>query len=577
MSGQDEERRNHRQALTLIAALVDAGVRHAVVSPGSRNTPIVLALHSLAAADHPITLHSVLDERSAAFFALGLARITGAPTLLSCTSGSAGAHYLPALIEAGQSHVPLIAITADRPPELHERGAPQTITQVGMYGPHVRWSFDLATPSALAGVQWLRGIAARAIDKATGICPGPVHLNAPFRKPLWLADTPAEIPSTSHPHRVVRGPATLHEADIVALSTRLAGAERGCILWGPDANRTILPAAVESLAVHLGWPILTDPVTPLRWTRDSGATVITTHDAFLRDSETANQLRADLVLRMGGTPSSRSLSQWLGSATEVISLDATGQWRDPEHAVCTVIAADPTWVCQAMVSTQPAPRRQGQWLQTWTAHEDHAADALAATCENGWWAGAIIRALLDQLPPEALLHVGSSMPIRDLDAFGRGDRSIRVTSNRGANGIDGTIATTLGQATAWSNGPVIGLMGDLTFLHDQGSLMLARGRTQTTVLVVLDNAGGGIFDHLPIAQHPDAYEGWFRTPQQADIPALCAAAGIPCAPAADLERLTAGLSEALQRPGVSVIHASFDSKTDQEHHQAAWRAAQRPT
>ena len=578
MSGKDEERRNHQHAQALISALVGAGVRDAVVSPGSRNTPIVLALHALAAAGHPITMHSILDERSAAFFALGLSRITGVPTLLSCTSGSAGAHYLPAIIEAAHSNVPLIAITADRPPELQERGAPQTVTQVGMYGPHVRWSFDLSTPAERAGVQWLRGIAAQAVDAAMGTRPGPVHLNAPFRKPLWLAANTTEPPGPqAHPHRILRGPATLHDTDLQTLATRLGNAKRGCIVWGPQPDERTAAAAVAHLAAHLGWPILTDPVSPLRWSQSTAATVITTHDAFLRDPDTAHQLQADLVLRLGGTPSSKPLSQWLASATDVVSLDATGAWRDPEHRVSTVIAADPTWVCQALPSVVPSPSSDSGWARLWAEHESHAAAALAQTCADGWWSGAIIQDLIAQLPAGTLLHVGSSMPIRDLDAFGRGASDIRVTANRGANGIDGTIATTLGTAAAWSAGPVVGLMGDLTFLHDQGSLMLARGGSQTRVLVVLDNAGGGIFDHLPIAKHADAYEAWFRTPQQADIPALCAAASIPCVTAQDRVTLSEGIADALQRAGTTVVHATFDSATDLALHQAAWQATRSAT
>jgi 2-succinyl-5-enolpyruvyl-6-hydroxy-3-cyclohexene-1-carboxylate synthase len=566
---------NQRHCIALIDALIANGVRHAVLSPGSRNTPIVLALTTLAAAGRPIELHGVLDERTAAFFALGLARITDRPTLLSCTSGSAGAHYLPAFVEAAQSNVPLIAITADRPPELHGRAAPQTVPQAKLFGPHVRWAFDLGVPIEAAGVRWLQGVAAQAVDAATGPKPGPVHINAPFRKPLWNPDREPTVPGiAAHPATIRRGPAALGAPDLARLAARLGNTRRGCIVIGPDPAARICPDTIAALAARLDWPIIASPVSASRWA-NTLRKPIWTADALLRDTETARHLRAERVLCFGHTASSKAINLWMSHATDVLCVNAAGTWRDPNQVVSTVIAADPNPLAIALLDALPKAANT-EWCALWQKVHDQAADQIDAACGVGWWSGAVIRQVIRTLPTGSLLHVGSSMPIRDLDSFG-GDRApVRVTANRGANGIDGTIATTLGEAAAWSSGPVLGLMGDLTFLHDQASLMLARKLKRTVVLVVIDNGGGGIFSYLPIARKADVFEPWFRTPHDANIPALCQANQIHCAQPTSLEALGDALASALRSQRVSLIYVRIDGAKDIHAHKVVWDALRQP-
>ena len=571
MSAPAEAVRNRDHAAALTGALIAGGVRHAVLSPGSRNTPVVLALHALAQTDADLTLHSVLDERSAAFFALGLARASGAPTLLSCTSGSAGAHYLPALIEAAHAHVPLLALTADRPPELQGRGAPQTIDQRSLFGVHVRASLKLSAPDG--ELDAVRAAAAHALAVATGAAPGPVHINLPYREPLWHRDAPAKVDRpavATRPHQV---PAIADEA-LANLVERLEGAARGLVVWGPDPDPELDATPILALAAHLGWPVLAAPTSPARFRSQRPATTITTHDAFLRDSELARSLAPDLVLQLGGTPSSRALRALVGQAPDVVAVDPRGVWRDPEHSLQTLLSVDPGPLAQALMDALPA-RTPGPWLQAWMDQETHAATALDRACQAGFWSGAIIRTLLNSLPEGSLLHTASSMPIRDLDTFGRpGARPFLAHASRGVNGIDGTLATGLGLARAWNRGPTAVLLGDLAFLHDQGSLMLARQVQRPVTAIVVDNHGGGIFAGLPIAEHPDAFEPWFLTPQVADIPALCAAAGVRCSAIQTTAALADALPIALETPGLSVLHLRIDGADDLARHRAAWTAAQ---
>jgi 2-succinyl-5-enolpyruvyl-6-hydroxy-3-cyclohexene-1-carboxylate synthase len=317
---------------------------------------------------------------------------------------------------------------------------------------------------------------------------------------------------------------------------------------------------------------LADPTSPARLRGPQSNVVITAHDAFLRDPEQAKDLAPDLVIQLGGTPSSNALRALVGAAPDVIAIDPRGVWRDPEHSLKTLFEASPGPLAQLLQSQLPA-REDAGWLERWQAIEARTAQTLNAHTEQGWWAGAIVRTVLETLPEGTLLNVASSMPIRDLDGFGRPqNRRIQATSNRGVNGIDGTLATTFGLAQAWQRGPTVALLGDLAFLHDQSSLMLARNFKRPVVALVADNSGGGIFCHLPIAENTDAFEPWFLTPQDADIPKLCAAHGIACQTLQSAKALSEALQGALERPGLTVLHLPFDGAEDLARHQAAWAA-----
>lgn len=565
MSTPAEAVRNQDHAAALVGTMVSCGVRHAVISPGSRNTPLVLAMNALARSGADLTLHSVLDERSAAFLALGIARASSTPVVLNCTSGSAGAHYLPALIEAFHAHVPLIAVTADRPPELQNRGAPQTIDQQALFGVHVSETYTLPPPDG--DVEPVRAVAQEAVY--TSMQSGPVHINAQYRKPLWHSGAPGTVDLTqpvSSPPKAQAASAS----DLSELVRRIQASHRGVFVWGPDPDPTLEVAGILALATHLKWPILSDPTAPPRFRTPQADHLISTHDALLRDPTRAAQLAADLVIQLGGTPSSNALRAWVGAAPDVIAIDPHGVWRDPEHSLKTLIHADPEQVAQA-AKAQLAERTDTTWADAWAAQDTQAAHALDAACADGWWSGAIVQTILRDLPTGSLLNVASSMPIRDVDSFGRPQtHTLQVVSSRGVNGIDGTIATSLGLARAWADGPVVAMMGDLAFLHDHASLLLAG---PPLVLVVIDNGGGGIFEYLPIASHPEAFEQWFLTAQQADIPALCAAHGVSCTTAQSVGTLTEALQEALSTPHTSVIYLQVDRAEDLQRHRDAWQAA----
>lgn len=562
---------NRAAAHALVAALARGGVREAVVSPGSRNTPLVLALHTLAGAG-ALRLHVVLDERAAGFFALGLARASGRPALLCCTSGSAGAHYLPALTEASASRVGLVVLTADRPAELQGCGAPQTMDQTRMFGSFVKYYADLSEPST-GDVRWLAGVAARALYAAGGPDAGPVHLNVPFREPLWDAEEGPPPAPLAYAPRWVRGRPTVDEGVLDELAAWLDGAERGLIVVGPrelhalGAGPDPLPAALGALAARLGWPILADACSNLRY----GPIPTLVAEALVRGP--CAGLAPDRVLRLGGLPTSKALVQWLDrSGAESIGVDPGGRWTDPDHRVGLWVEADPAALCAALL---PRVHPRAGWAARWTQAGAQAEALLAAACsEAPLWEGAVARAVVEAAPPGALLHVASSMPVRDLDALTpAGDRALRVACSRGVNGIDGTLSTALGEAQAWE-GPTLALLGDLAFLHDLGAINLAAALPRPLTAVVVDNGGGNIFGFLPIGQHPTAFEPCFLTPQATQPAALARAAGAAVWEVTELDALRVALGEALGRPGggLRLVVARVHRQHNLDAHRRAWAA-----
>lgn len=585
---------NARWADALVGALCASGVGHAVVSPGSRNTPIVLALAARAERG-TVQVHAILDERAAAFYALGLARVVGSPVALSCTSGSAGAHWLPAVIEADHSRLPLLLLTADRPPELHGSGAPQTVRQDDLFGRHVRLHADPGAPTP-GDLGWLRTLAARAVGAATGPRPGPVHLNLPLREPLWEAAlTPVE-PVDDAPRLLRPTPPALDARTVSALADELRTRRRGVIAIGPGdsgvsgASRADhlerLATAARHLAAALDWPLIVDGASGARFA-PAGTHLITTADLLTR-CEAFAATPPDAVLRVGQVATSKPVAAWLASAPgdATLLVDPSGDWHDPHHRAGRLITAEPatlmTELADALTSgPQQGDDRCGEWLHRWQAAEVVALAAAAGDGESGLWSGTVARSVVSALPEGALLHVASSLAVRSLDSFsGTAARHLVVTANRGANGIDGTLATALGEAAAWRSGPVVVLVGDLAFLHDLGALISCRaplvrekGRSAApTTLVVVDNRGGGIFDHLPVAGHPSAYEPYFVVGTDADIPALARAAGAACSTVTDRPGFDQALAEAIERPGLTVVHARVDRANDLAHH-VATRAA----
>lgn len=594
MPASEIARHNDAFAGALAWALSEGGVCDGVYSPGARNAPLLIAF-----ARTPIDLHAAIDERAAAFYALGIAKITGRATVLVCTSGSAAAHYLPAVLEAEHSHVPLLILTADRPPERQGCGAPQTVTQTDLFGAHTRWSANLAPPGAEISAQTARTIVARALDFAQATPAGPVHLNVPFREPLWAPDSAPERPAWTR-GQVIRGRARLTPPAIESIAALLAPCaplsppsgrgrrpvSRGLIVCGaraaghaPEATAPFA-RAVTRLATTLGWPIVAEPTAQIRYGPHNRAPIISTADAFLRHPATARALAPDRILRFGQVPASRVVATWLARVghDRTLLVDVNGDWHDPDHSAHTLVVADPIELCDALreIGSVEAPDDRGgahaAWLKQWQQIDAQAWSVLEPLCAQDLWEGSIARAVVGGLGDGALLQIASSMPVRDLDSFtGVSAHNIHILSNRGVNGIDGTIAQAAGAAHAWRAGPVFLLLGDLAFLHDLDGLHLAAERGVSLTIIVVNNRGGGIFHFLPVAQAPQ-FEPLFVTPQSARLSEIGRALGARHTRVDSLEALQTAVASGAQAAGLRVIEAQVDRPQNTHHHRAAWAA-----
>ena len=583
-------------AVTLVDEWVRAGVTDAVVSPGSRSTPVLVAL----AADSRLRLHVVLDERSAGFVALGLGLATGRPALVVTTSGTAAVELHPAVVEAHQAGVPLIAVTADRPPELHHVSAPQTVEQDRLFAGSVRFSAAPGVADPAASGSW-RSLAARAWVEAVAAPrgPGPVHLNLAFREPLLAADPAAAasmVPagrSGGRPwHSVAPAEPRPPPPEIVAALA--AAGERGLIVAGARSGD---PGAVAALAAFTGWPVLADSCSGCRVPAPG---VIAAADALLRTGVVAGW-RPDVVLRLGHPWASKVVAQWLARLDDDVDqvlVDPWGDWADPDRRVAQVVAADPAALCRAVVAARAEPAggpgpatgpwpatgavvaagpgpaepaaAPSEWLTAWRDAESVAQAAITAALDGSGPAltePGIARALVAALPDAATLVVSSSMPVRDVEWFAAPRSGVRVLANRGANGIDGVVSTVLGAALAAPGSPVVGLLGDLAFLYDVGALFGAAGRHVDCTLVVVDNNGGGIFSFLPQATGLPAahFERLWGTPHGLDLAAVAAAYGLPVTVVRRSDELVAAL--ACWGPGVRVVLASTERTANVAVHQ----------
>jgi 2-succinyl-5-enolpyruvyl-6-hydroxy-3-cyclohexene-1-carboxylate synthase len=571
-----------RFALTLVDELARGGVTDACLAPGSRSAPVALAL-----AEHPrIRLHVHLDERSAAFFALGAAKRSGRPVAVLCTSGTAAANLHPAVLEADHARTPLLVLTADRPPELRGTGANQATDQLKLYGPAVRWFCEVGVPGddPAAGRYW-RSLASRAVAEATGPPAGPVHLNLAFADPLVPLDPPA--PGAGGWPRLAGAPAAGRPAgapwtaappgvraaapgDVAALAEAVRAGPRGLLVAGWGAG--LEPAAVDAFAAAAGWPVLADPLSGSR----RGPAAVSTYDGLLRSPRFAAAHRPDLAVRVGQAPTSKALTAWLDASVPQVLVDPDRGWSDPGRAASLRLGADPSALLAATAAllADHRPRPARPWLREWLEAERLAREAIDGLLDE--WAepfeGRVARDLVGWLPDGATLVVGSSMPVRDVDAFARPRDGLRFVANRGLSGIDGFVATVLGVAAAGDE-PVVALCGDLTLLHDASSLLGAAGRPRGTVLVVCDNDGGGIFSFLPQAELPaDLFEPLFGTPHGLDLTALAAAARVPARVVEKAADLLPALEAALAGGGTRLLLVRGDRAANLARHRALTEA-----
>jgi 2-succinyl-5-enolpyruvyl-6-hydroxy-3-cyclohexene-1-carboxylate synthase len=515
--------RTYAPLQVLVDELRRCGLRHAVTSPGSRNAPLAL---TLAAADG-IEAVSVIDERSAGFVALGLAKASGRPVAVTCTSGTAAANLHPAVIEAREARVPLIVLTADRPPELREVGAGQSIDQIKLYGSSVKWFVEVGThdPGRETAVHH-RALGCRAYWTAVGGRPGPVHLNFPLREPL--APLPEELDSADWAGRdddrawtELREHASApHADDVHGLAARMADTPRGVIVCGAGAEDLGEPAA--RLAAQAGWPLLAEPTSGVRCGPHDRSHVIAHYDVLLRAGSFAAAHAPGMVLRFGDLPTSKPLREWVAAAPQVV-LDPNAVWHEPTRRAELILASAvaPTLDALAAVLEMRSARPDGGWLASW-----RAADALvpAALAEApALFEPRVLAGLEPELPDGALVWMSSSMPIRDVEAyFPQTEKRIRFLANRGANGIDGVVSSALGAALATGR-PTWLLTGEIALQHDAGGVLAARRAAAGNLQILcLDNGGGSIFDFLPVAEHADPadYEQHIATPSAGAVDAL---------------------------------------------------------
>jgi 2-succinyl-5-enolpyruvyl-6-hydroxy-3-cyclohexene-1-carboxylate synthase len=559
---------NAADSYLVIRALLDefvrCGMEHACTSPGSRNTPIVLSM----AREPRLQSWSHVDERASGFFALGAAKASGRPVAVTCTSGTAAANLFPAVIEAHEAGVPLILLTADRPPEHRDIGAGQTIDQIKLYGDAVKWFFELGIPEASAqGLRWVRALACRAYWTAIDGRPGPVHINVPLREPLildaplpdvepggggrpdgqpWLRTTPAGSPVTG-----ARGSGRHEFAKTVFIAGGL----------GPDPA---LGARLAALAARARVPLLADPLSGAR----SGPAAIAHFDLILRDPETAARLTPNAVCQIGELPTSKPLRRWLESLDEAryVHYAADERWHDPVSRVSQRIAGSLTDLLDRIESDQVVAD-DSDWLDQWSQADSTVAHAIAEPLlPAGLSEPATITALAQFLPPNATLFVGASMPIRDVEEFFPAlNDPPRVLANRGANGIDGTVSSAFGAAAA-TDGEVVLVLGDVTLAHDIGGLLAAHRTGLKLTVVLLNNDGGGIFNFLAVSNEGDAFEQHVATPTDLNFALAAELYGFGHAVADTVDDFADALMGALAGTNSTIIEVRTDRLENRQLH-----------
>jgi 2-succinyl-5-enolpyruvyl-6-hydroxy-3-cyclohexene-1-carboxylate synthase len=589
----DPTNANTALASAFAEELARGGLRRAVVSPGSRSTPLAVALWR----EPGIEVTVILDERSAGFFALGAAQATGEPVALLCTSGTALANYHPAVAEADESALPLIVLSADRPPELRGVGAGQVIDQIKTFGESVRWFCEVGTHGADdSSLLHMRSVAARALTRARGeIRPGPVHLNLPWREPLAPLPVEGAVTATDplalHGREGGRPLTAVTRVDLEPTQfvlDEVAGHIGDAIAGVIVAGRQTDPELREPLA-HLarasGFPILAEPTSQLRLGPHDRSNVITTYDTLLRDEHWALGVVPELVLRFGELPTSKPLRQWLAaSGADQIVVDPTGGWNEPTGRAAAILRVDPTeaasgWAVRLERLSEggaggPLPSRTGRFVQgptrsapeAWLEAERAALGAIDAALEeeSEITEPGLHLALGGAHSEGDLVYTASSMPIRDQETFlGAGEADVLFLCNRGANGIDGLVSSGIGAAHA-SGRPTTILTGELGFLHDIGSLAALRDVTTPVRVVVIDNGGGGIFHFLPQHSALDAaeFEALFGTPRAVSVERAAALFDLPYRRLGSLADLPAALAA-----GTGLI----EIRTDRQSNVAAHR------
>ena len=545
-------------AATFVDELAVQGVEFACVSPGSRSAPIAMALQR-----HPrIKVLIQIDERSSSFFGVGLAKASGKPVVLLCTSGTAAAEFHAAVVEACYSRTPLIVLTADRPPELQDVGANQAIDQQHLYGSAVKWFFDPGVPIDLPGApRYWRRLAARAYAEAAT---GPVHLNLPFREPLVHPPGQRPVAQAASTQSVTPGRLLPTQNQLTTLAAAVQKAQRPLVVAGEIRDGDRLAAALKRLNV----PVLAEPTSQLRRV-ETGATV-ESYEALLRAGWSL-QHGPDLVIRLGATPTSTVMNKWLAAAAApTFLIDPDRDWRDQDHVATNVMACDP----QALLEALP-PVDRAAWRDQWITAGKRASAAIAATLvSTPLHEGHVVRALSARLPEPGQVFIGSSLPIRAADSFWPLSKTQqRFFANRGASGIDGLVSTGLGVATARDSVPAVLLLGDLSLYHDMNGLWALQRYGIRATLVVCDNDGGGVFSFLPQAEHQDVFEELFVTPLRLDLSQVARLYGLVYSPVNDRSGLEPAIADAIAAPTPTMVVVRIKREESVSGHHLCWEAA----
>lgn len=540
-------------------SLVQAGVQKAVISPGSRSTPLAYAFMK----QEGMETYRQIDERSAGFYALGLAKATNSPVVLVCTSGTAAANYFPAIVEAFYARVPLIVVTADRPHELREVGAPQAINQINLFDSHVKWSADLPLPEQGNRLDYLARHLARAAAVAETAPKGPIHLNVPFREPLGIDfDQPYES----------RG-----ELTRFASSQQLSAEAQAFLLESFEQRRGLLIAGEHSGAIsdsqwqfirQLGWPVLADPLSNLRANVpvDLHGLIIDSYDALLKNDSFTERSVPDIVVRIGPQPVSKPLSLFLTKIKpkRYIVIDESPMLRDPQSVVTHHIQQDSSVLWHLDLGEYAESHYSNLWMEASLM----ARSAIAEHCAQELDEGVLARAFFEELDG-CDLTVSSSMPIRDADTYFQAtERDVQVFANRGANGIDGVVSTAFGIQAAKGR-PGFLLIGDLALLHDLNGLIASKLQAADMTIVVMNNDGGGIFSYLPQSQEERYYEELFGTPTGIGFKSAAEMYDAEYFSADTVEELQLALRTQKEKP-VRIIEVNTDRAHNVITHRKLW-------
>jgi 2-succinyl-5-enolpyruvyl-6-hydroxy-3-cyclohexene-1-carboxylate synthase len=551
---------NLRSAAALIGGLVEGGAKRAVISPGSRSSPLALAADLCPALQTEV----LPDERCAAFFALGQARAENRPVIVIATSGTAPANWYPALIEASMDGVPLVLISADRPEELRQTGANQTVDQDRMFGAYPREYYRLPAPPG-PGLEFYASSGRRAADRSLWPRPGPVHVNAAFREPL-MPDPDEKAPEWKSADSPVRQrPRIVPDPQTTDWLEQSVSAGPGVIVCGRSDYSPDFAARLTDLADRLRCPIIADPLSNLRWGPHRRDRIMTAADLFLRRS--AGGPRADWVLQFGAVPTSRPVQDWIGEQGDrLIPVVQAGDWPDLSRHSRIAVHGDPGSVVQGLLERNISEGDEA-WCQYWSAL-DEAARSLLDEPDLRPPEANLVDAIETRLPADTSLFVGSSMPIRAFDAFATG-RTERLTAfgNRGASGIDGCVSTVAGLGSC---GPTLGVIGDLALYHDMNGLLAAAGTD--TRLVVIENGGGAIFGLLPPGQHP-RFERLWRTPTRLACERIAGLYSLPYRLVRESEPLEDIASLPDPGQGLQLVEFRIDAETSWTRHRNLWQAA----